>query len=176
MRLELSTDSRVFVDLRATGVLRAVGHDPTLVARPGALVLDVGDAPLDLGVEATFRVDAIEPPSEISAADREKMRGHLTGADVLDARRFPTVDVRGRYAGTIEAGRLEGELFIRGIARAVSFDVRAVRDGGVLTASGAWEGRLTHLGIKPFKALLGALRLDDWIRLRLDARFAVHEA
>ena len=40
---------------------------------------------------------------------------------------------------------------------------------GPILARGAWEGRLTDLGIKPFKALLGALKLEDWIRLRLEA-------
>jgi hypothetical protein len=39
-------------------------------------------------------------------------------------------------------------------------------------ATGAWEGRLTDLGIRPFKALLGAIKLEDWIAVRLDARFA----
>ena len=41
-----------------------------------------------------------------------------------------------------------------------------------LVATGTWEGRLTELGIKPFKALLGAIKLDDWVSLRVDARFA----
>ena len=41
MRLELSADSRVLIELRATGLLRAVGHDPILVARAEPLVLEV---------------------------------------------------------------------------------------------------------------------------------------
>ena len=50
-------------------------------------------------------------------------------------------------------------------------DVRIARDGTTLAATGTWEGRLTDLGIKPFKALMGALRLQDWVRLTLDGRF-----
>jgi hypothetical protein len=32
MRLHFQPESRVFIDLHSTGVLRAVGHDPTLAA------------------------------------------------------------------------------------------------------------------------------------------------
>jgi len=171
MRLELSPDSRVLIELRATGLLRAVGHDPILVGRPEPLVLEVPDGDIDVPVEARFRVDAIEPPADIDASDREKMRDNMRGRDVLDAARFPTVAMRGRYLGNAGRGRLEGELEIRGKAHRVAIDVRVAREASLLVATGAWEGRLTELGIKPFKALLGALRLEDWVRLRIDGRF-----
>lgn len=171
MRLELSPDSRVLIELRATGLLRAVGHDPTLVAHPEALVVEVPDGEIDVPLEARFRVDAIEPPADIDASDRDKMRDNLRGRDVLDAARFPIVTMRGRYRGSVEKGRLEGELEIRGKAHRVAMDVSVTREWEVRVASGAWEGRLTELGIKPFKALFGALRLEDWVRLRIDARF-----
>ena len=171
MRLELSPDSRVLIELRATGLLRAVGHDPTLVARPEPLVVEVPDGEIDVPVEARFRVGAIEPPSDIDASDREKMRDNMRGREVLDGARFPTVTMRGRYRGNVEHGRLEGELEIRGRAHRVTMEVRVAREAEGLVATGAWEGRLTDLGIKPFKALLGALRLEDWVRLRIDGRF-----
>jgi hypothetical protein len=50
------------------------------------------------------------------------------------------------------------------------------RRAELLLATGAWEGRLTDLGVPPFKALLGAIRLEDWIRLRLEARFTALES
>jgi polyisoprenoid-binding protein YceI len=161
----------VLIELRATGLLRAVGHDPILVARAEPLVLEVPEGEIDAPLEARFRVDAIEPPADIDASDREKMRDNMRGRDVLDAARFPTVALRGRYKGNVERGRLEGELEIRGKAHRVAMDVSVTREWDVLVATGAWEGRLTELGIKPFRALLGALRLEDWVRLRIDARF-----
>jgi hypothetical protein len=169
MRLELSPDSRVLVDLRAGGLLRAVGHDPTLSASAPPLVLDVpdGDGPLDLALDARFAADLIEPPTDISSSDRDQMRDNLRGASVLDAARWPTIDLRGRYRGTLERGTLSGDLVVRGAPRSVTLDVTVSRDAGALVARGAWEGSLTQLGIKPFHAMLGALKLKDWIRLRL---------
>jgi polyisoprenoid-binding protein YceI len=171
MRLQLTADSRVLVDLRATGLLKAVGHDPTVTARPEPASMEVEDAtPIDVPVRVRFRADRIEPPTDISTADAGKMRDNLRSAEVLDVGRFPFVDLEGRYTGTLEGGRLQGHLTVRGVPRPLSMDIVVVREGEGRTAKGTWSGRLTDLGIKPFKALMGALRLEDWVRIRLEAR------
>ena len=172
MRLQLQDGSRIFIDLRATGLLRAVAHSPTLTARPAGVTVDFAAPPGESTVEATFRADAIQAPADIPASDREKMVENMRSREVLEASRFPTIDFRGRYAGTVDGGTLTGDLQVRTTVRAVSIPVRVRREGEVLLVSGTWEGRLTDLGIKPFKALLGAIKLEDWIALRLDVRFA----
>lgn len=169
MRLQLSSDSRVLIDLRATGLLRAIGHDPTLTAHPDPVWFDVPDTgDLDVPVEVRFGVDRIQAPEE--EPDREKMIDNMRSADVLSAARFPTIDLRARYAGSLERGRLAGELIVRGVPRRVALDIVVAHDGYARTARGSWSGKLTDLGIKPFKALLGALRLQDWIQLRVEGR------
>src|ERR1700733_5290286 len=172
MRLQRVDGSRVFIDLRAAGLLRALAHNPTLTARPESLTIDYRAEAREADVGARFRADAIEVPADLSAADREKMRDHLLGAEVLDARRFPAIDLRGRYAGTLDGGTLEGDLTVRGFARRLAFPIRVSRKEGALHASGSWEGTLSGLGIKPFKALLGAIKLLDWIALRVEVRFS----
>jgi hypothetical protein len=170
MRLELAADSRVLIDLRAAGLLGAVGHDPTLSAAPSAVSLEVpeaGGAELDFAVEARVPVDAIEPPATMSASDRAQMRDNLRGPDVLDGARWPTVDFRGRFAGTLARGKLSGTVVVRGNPRPVAIDVSVSRRGPDFVAEGDWTGTLTELGIKPFRALFGALKLKDWIRLSL---------
>jgi hypothetical protein len=178
MRLELSPDSRVLVDLRAGGLLRAVGHDPTLTAVAQPLVIDVPGSPepenpVDIQVVARFAADAIEPPADLSPSDRDQMRENLRGASVLDTARWPAIDFRGRYAGTLARGTLSGDLVVRGSPRPLTLDVRLSREAVGLVARGAWEGALTQLGVKPFHAMLGALKLKDWIRLRLQLVWAL---
>jgi polyisoprenoid-binding protein YceI len=169
VRLQLSSDSRVLIDLRATGLLRAIGHDPTLTARPDPVWFDVPDTgDLDVPVEVRFRVERIEAPED--EADRERMLDNMRGAEVLAAARFPTIDLRARYRGSLERGRLAGELVVRGSPRPVALEVVVAQDGYARMARGTWSGRLTDLGIKPFKALMGALRLEDRIRIRVEAR------
>jgi hypothetical protein len=168
MRFELSPDSRVYIDLRATGLLRAVGHDPTLAARPEPASVDLDDGQ----VTVRFQVADIEPQG-VSDADRHKMLDNMRRAEVLDARRFPVIELRGRYEGTAEGGELRGELVVRAQPHRIAVTVHATKQWDVVVAAGTWEGKLTDLGIKPFKALLGALKLDDWIRLRIEARLKI---
>jgi hypothetical protein len=172
MLIDLLDDSRVFIDLHATGLLRALAHSPTLVARPERFSVDVGAGQFEAAVEATFGVDGIAPPADLSASDREKMRENLAGSEGLDARRYPTIDLRGRYVGTTDQGTLSGDLFVRGLARPIVTTLRASREGDALVVVGAWHGRLTDLGVKPFKALLGAIKLEDRIGIRLNLRFS----
>src|SRR5215471_9670895 len=101
MNLELSPESVVLVDLRATGLLRALGHDPTIRARPEPVTFAVAEEgdPVDAALQVRFRADAIEPPTDISRADRAKMLDNLRSREVLDARLHPYIDFRGRYRG-----------------------------------------------------------------------------
>jgi len=188
MRLDLTAESRVLIDLKATGLLRAVAHDPTLTARPEPWSTEAADGPeIDVPIQLRFLASAIEPPSDMGAADRDKMRENMCGRDVLDAARFPVIELRARYVGTLESGRLAGDLLIRGAPRPVALAVNGAStpsNAGVLEKvphgisqtvelRAEWEGRLTGLGVRPYKALLGALRLEDWIRLRVEGRVVV---
>jgi hypothetical protein len=171
MRFRLAPDSRVLIDLRATGMLKALAHSPTLVGRPEPLdVVAEGEA-FTADIEARVPASAVEPPADIPPSDRDKMRENLLGPQVLDARRFPVLVFRGRYEGSAVGGVLTGRLDVRGAPRSVAMAVAVQRSAAQILATGAWEGRLTDLGVAPFKALLGAIRLEDWIRLRLEARF-----
>jgi hypothetical protein len=175
MRLQLSSDSRVFIDLRATGLLKAVGHDPTLTARPEPVWLEVdGDGPFDVPFEVRFPADLVAAPEELAPSDRHKLLENLRGADVLHVARFPSIDLRARFRGSLEGGRLEGDLLVRGVPRRIALDVVIAHHGYARVVRGTWSARLTDLGIKPFRALMGALRLQDWIQLRVEARL-VHE-
>lgn len=165
--------SRVLIALRASGLLRALAHSPTLTAKPEALTADYRPDEGEGHVSAIFAANAIELPSDLSISDREKMRHNLLGCDVLDARKFPTIEFRGRYKGTLDGGALNGDLVVRGSVRPLGFSIRVTRAEAVFVAGGSWEGKLTDLGIKPFKALLGAIKLEDWIALHVEARLAV---
>ncbi|HXN31903.1 MAG TPA: YceI family protein [Polyangiaceae bacterium] len=194
MRLELSPETRVLIDLRATGLLAALGHDPTLSARPARttpMTIEVADrAAIDVPIDVTFAVAAIDPPAGIKPSDREKIRENMCGRDLLDAARFPTIELHGRYVGSLDGGRLSGELHVRGAPHHISMVVRAGASAGPwsessksrqgspgaperIDARGDWEGRLTDFGVRPYKALLGALKLEDWIRLRLEGSLTV---
>jgi hypothetical protein len=135
------------------------------LARPEPGSIDL-DAPFVL----RFPVRDIEPPNDIPEPDRAKMASNLRGPEVLDAATFPVVEVRARFAGSAEQGRIDGDIVVRGAAHPFAMELRGARDGDDLVVTGRWEGTLRGLGIKPFRALLGALTLKDWLALRVEAR------
>ena len=175
MELVSGARSRVHVDVRSKGIVSALDHEITFSASPEPFAIrgvDIGDASdgsaaIDVEVIVRVPVQGFEPPESASRFDRDKMTDNLRGKDVLDMARYPTLLFRGRYAGTVAAGRLAGELEVRGAWRRVALDVRVTQRGDLLHAEGTWEGSLGDLGIKPFKALFGALKLADWIRIRV---------
>src|SRR5579863_5565306 len=115
MPVALLDRTRVSIDLRATGLLRGLAHDPTLTARPERVSVDAEEADEGSMATAVFRVDAIEPPGDMSAADRRRMLENLRGSEVLDAVRFPTIALRGRYRAANGGGTLSGTLTVRGV-------------------------------------------------------------
>jgi hypothetical protein len=176
MGLHVLDGTYVFIALRATGLLRSLAHDPILTARPARVTVDFTGPGVPAPVEASFDASAIEAPAGLSASDGEKMLDNLRSREVLDAARFPTIAFRGVFTGTLDGavpgGSLAGDLVVKGTARRISIPVVVSQGTDGLFAKGTWEGRLTDLGVKPFKALLGAIKLEDWVSLRVDARFA----
>jgi polyisoprenoid-binding protein YceI len=170
MRLALLPASRVLIGLRATGLLRAVVHDPTLTACLEPAEIELDEVASAARLELRARVDAIEAPPGMTASDRDRMLANLRGPEVLESARFPLVELHGRFEGTLEGGRVTGDLVVRGTRRPVDLDVTVTRDRADLHVGGAWSGSLSQLGVRPFRALLGAVRLDDWLRLTLALR------
>jgi hypothetical protein len=163
MRLKLA--SVAHVDVRSKGVVAALDHDVTFSGDVDAVTVEVTDADaIDAEVTAVLAVAKLEPPPGASRFDRSQMRAQLDAA--LEAARSPVVAFRGRYRGTRVAGRLGGALTLAGKTREIALDVRGSPERVVAT----WEGKLTDLGVKPPKMLLGAIRLADWARIRVEVR------
>jgi hypothetical protein len=165
----LLEDSRVHVDVRSKGLVAALDHDITFTARPDAMAIEVaGEGPVEVALRVTFPVERIDPPEGASKLDRKMMLDNLRGGQVLDASKWPEVVFLGRYGGTLEEGSLDGGLVVRGQPRRLRVPLRVTRDGERFHARGQWEGTLGDMGLRPFKAFLGAVRLADFLRLRVD--------
>jgi hypothetical protein len=159
----LKLRARAHVDVRSKGLVAALDHAVSFAGDVDPWELDVGDGgEIDVEVKATLAVAKLEPPESASWLDRRQMNEQLAAA--LEASRWPEVGFVGRYRGTLTKGRLEGVLAIRGERRPIAFEVKG--DDARVTA--VWEGALTELGVKPPKGLLGAMRMADWGRIRIE--------
>lgn len=172
---ELGSGAEARAIVRATGVLPGARHDRAFRAVPrlaAALAADAGGRLQGLAVAAALTTAHLEPVGDMTSRDRALILRNLRGDRVLDADRHPEVRFDGTYDGDFAAGTLTGRLMLRGRLWPLRFDVRWRGAGNQRTAAATWQGTLADVGIEPFSALLGAIRLKDWLRIELDLPFS----
>lgn len=155
------------------GVLSAVAHDLRL--RVERFTIDVDEAAGT--VTATFsasslRVDCAmkngrEDFDALSDRNRREIEGNIAD-DVLHAKRHPEIVLR---SGRIDTGskgegderRIEGTLSLHGTERPLRATAR--REAGKWIAE--VELRQPDFGIKPYSAMLGTLKVQPVVRVRI---------
>ncbi|MCO6010604.1 YceI family protein [Actinoallomurus purpureus] len=168
----LGPDSgRLLVRTSRSGVGRKVGHDLTIeVTRwSGEAVVDPAD-PASLSVTVSAEVDSlkvregtggIKPLTDSDRAEIEKNAREK----ILRAREHPVITFRSTgVEGTPEAFTITGDLTIMGRTNAISVRGGVEDDrvrGGTTVVQTRW-------GIKPYSALLGALKLADEVAVEFD--------
>ena len=156
-----AASAKCLVFVEKAGVLAAVGHDLTLRVERFEIELEPG-AVHGCFDAASLRVVA---PAALSAQDRREIEATIAKS-ILDAPGHPWI--RFESKSLVEDGpvrRIDGALSIRGRERPLAVAVR--RDGERAAA----EARIHQpdFGIKPYTAMLGALRIKPDIRVRLTA-------
>jgi polyisoprenoid-binding protein YceI len=176
----LQTDrSVVRIFVWRAGLLRAAGHNHVITSRQlqgrvigvdGAagtgeftVVMPVASLEVDRADDRAAAGErfASEPGENARAATTRNM----LGPQILDAARYPMVRVRGRRAGDA----LQVVIDLHGIRKELVIPVRLAVARGSLVVDGGFVVNQSDFGITPFRALGGALRVDD----RVDIRFHV---
>jgi polyisoprenoid-binding protein YceI len=149
------------------GVLSRVGHDLLLDVGPAALRRE-GDVVTASVQASSVRVrcamrDGREDPAALSPKDRAQIDAAARD-EVLDAARHPRITLRAALpAGLAPPTTLTAALTLRGVTR----DVRVAlsTEGGATVA--VITVRPSEFGVKPFTAMLGALRVRDAVEIRV---------
>jgi hypothetical protein len=184
-RYELDS-SEVRVLVFRDGPLKQLGHNHVIVSRALTGHVDVreplGTSSFELALpleslsvdEPALRAEeGAEFPGEIADQDREGTRRNMLSAALLDAAAFPVLrmasaglreDARGWIAST--------RVMIRGAERSIEVPVSVTLEDGRLVAHGEFTVTHEQLGLTPFSAAMGALRVRDdiVIRCRFTAR------
>ncbi len=143
------------------GALSAVGHDLVLEATSFQVGLD--------GTAITARVDAdslrvvgsVEQDGSVnrpglSGLERAKVEKSIV-KDVLEAKKYPVI----RFEGALDGDQITGEIDLHGVKRSLSVRVET---------SDGYEGQMTlhqpDFGITPYKAFLGALKVEADVTVR----------
>lgn len=151
------------------GVLSAVAHD--LRIRVGRFTIEIDE---EAGpIEARFFADSLrvdcamkngrEDYDALSDRNRRDIEANIVG-DVLHARRHPEIVFRStRVQGEGGERSIEGSLTLHGVQRALRATTRRQAERWVTEL----ELHQPDFGIKPYSAMLGALKLKATVRVRI---------
>ncbi|MEM9457087.1 MAG: YceI family protein [Myxococcota bacterium] len=151
------------------GVLSAIAHD--LRIRVERFTIEIDDAAEQ--VEARFeahslRVDcAMKGGHEARSPLREGQKRDIESnivEQVLHARRYPTIVFRSaQIRGEGNERRISGTLTLHGVERPIEATARR--------ADGRWTAEVSihqpDFGIEPYSAMLGALKIQPVVRVRV---------
>jgi hypothetical protein len=172
-------DADCFVYTFKEGILSLVAHDLKLrVSRFTLHVVDADDTTADSGearlVDASFDAASLkvvcamrdgQDAPEVLAEDEKRAIETAIVEEVLHAQEHPTIRFVGRTAWPGSSSiKVRGTLAIAGTERTVVVAVRDDGDGAQLV-----EARLnqTDFGIRPYSAMLGAIKIKPEVRLTL---------
>lgn len=145
------------------GLLSRVAHDLQLTLARFEVTVD-GDQvtgtfwPDSLSVDGSM-VDGRLQPDGLRDKDRREIQGNITDK-ILNAKRFPNARLSATRTGDLLTGTLE----LAGRSAPVRIELR----GAAGRVQGEVELVPTRWGIAPFKALLGAIKLQDRVRVVFD--------
>jgi len=169
------SDGSVRVKTGRQGMASKVGHDLTLEAGNWKATLTVDGDPSRSQVEATIEPRSLEVTAAtggakpVSDKDKKDIKKNISGLLGNDSITFTSTSVEVRDAAVKAAGALS----IAGQSRPVILDLTATPDGRL-------TGRMTivqsQFGIKPFSAMMGALKVKDEVEVNLDVALPVASA
>jgi polyisoprenoid-binding protein YceI len=175
VRFQIDTAaSRFTVQVFATGLLSAFGHNPRIAIRDcqGEIQL-VPETFEQTHVQLKVQTGVMEVLDEMKRDDRSKLEQEMY-EKVLEVQRFPTavyqskeIRVQKLHYDLLQA-HVTGELSFHGVTQEHSFDARVASMGTTLRVSGEFPLRLSDYGIKPVSFAGGALRLKDEVKFNFE--------
>jgi polyisoprenoid-binding protein YceI len=133
------------------------GHDATL--KVTSLSVDIGE---DDGITADFDAGSLRVINDISDSNRRDIERNAE--KTLDPRKYPKIQFRS--VSVVRDGnraRVEGDLTLHGVTQQISLD--AHDDGERWSAKVVLDQR--KFGIKPFSAMLGALKIKPNVEVNV---------
>jgi len=166
--------SRFTVRAFATGLLSAMGHNPTLAVREYS-----GDASFASGTleQASVRVVAqsasLEVTDDVSQKDRAEIENKMR-QEVLETSDYPEITFE---SSTITPNKLgensytvnvAGNLTLHGVTRNETIYAQVTLTGDTLRAFGEFTLRQTDYGIKLVSVAGGTLKVKDEVKVAFD--------
>lgn len=164
------------------GTLAKVGHNHVIASHDligtfyvpddvlrSTFELHVPVAQLTIDEPALRATEGPDFPTEVPDSAKEGTRRNMLGEALLNGAQYPELTLTSqRIQPTAVASSVTADVLItvRGQAHTVSVPVVYELVGGELRASGDLAIKQTELGLTPFSAMLGALQVQDELRVK----------
>jgi hypothetical protein len=179
--------SRLIVLVYRAGPLASLGHNHVIACRclTGTIYLprDPLRASFDLRIPVNqFTVDDPELraseggsdfPPDVPQSARQGTRHNMLGPDVLRAAKYPDIELRSSGLRPSPDGRpndilVDVLVWVDGAPHSICVPMHYEIRAQEILVSGEFPQKQTDLGLTPFSALGGALRVRDSLRVRLE--------
>jgi polyisoprenoid-binding protein YceI len=174
-------DSLLTILVYRAGPLAKAGHNHLIASRDLAGTLYVPADVAGTSFEVRIPVDGLtiddaalrkqEGPdfsADVPDSAREGTRHNMLSDALLGAAQFPQIVVRSVRLEAAAGGTVttHAEVVVRGAPHAVLFPAHYELQGERIVASGELPLKQSELGLTPFSAMLGALQVQDEMRVR----------
>jgi polyisoprenoid-binding protein YceI len=110
-----------------------------------------------------------EFPPDIPDKDKEGTRVNMLRTDVLDAATYPEVKLRSvEISGELPNIQVTAAITLKQVIREVVVPVQVATSERAMRAQGELTLKQTDFGIKPFSVAMGAVQVQDELRIRFD--------
>jgi len=158
----------------ATGLLSAMGHNPTIGIRDFSGEVNFSpDALQGSGFRLTIKAASLAVEDDISDKDRREIE-RIMQQQVLEIARFPEIVYDAPVASIEKMGdslysaTLDGNLSLHGVTRPQRVVVRVATFGSMLRASGNFTLNQSDYQIKPVTVAGGVIRLKDELKFNFE--------
>jgi polyisoprenoid-binding protein YceI len=166
--------SRFTVRAFATGILSAMGHNPTIGIRDFSGEMNFDPEQLTAGAfQLTIKASSLDVQGDISDKDRREME-RLMNEQVLETSKFPLIHYEAnqitvsKLGDTFFSAQLNGSLTFHGMTRSETIATHVTWMGSMLRASGEFTLSQANYGIRPISVAGGALKLKDELKFSFE--------
>jgi polyisoprenoid-binding protein YceI len=166
--------SRFTVRTFASGVLSAMGHNPTIGIRDVSGEMKFDPEQFKAGAfRLVVKSRSLAVEDDISGKDRREIE-RIMHQEVLETERFPEILYEAAGIAVAKVGEalfsasLNGNLTLRSVTRAEPIFARVAVIGSMVRASGEFSISQSKYDIKPVSVAGGVLKLKDELRFQFE--------
>jgi polyisoprenoid-binding protein YceI len=166
--------SRLTIKVTASGMLSAMGHNPTIAARSFSGEATVAPGTLDgASLRVAAKPDSLEVTDDVSQKDKGEIETKMK-EEVLETSRFPEITFQStgisatKMGDTQYAVNLTGDLTLHGATKSQSITCQVSLNGDTVRGYGEFTIKQTEFGIRLVSVAGGTLKVKDEVKCAFD--------